>query len=72
MPERPDTRVLELILLYIRDRQIRGNHEELQLDEHINEIVSQRIRIFSTFRNATTHQTLIAYSNVDGSERYSF
>lgn len=48
---------------YIQDKLIRENDDELQLDEHINEPGFLRIRIFSRFRNATRHQTFIAYNN---------
>lgn len=53
---------------YIQDKLLRDNHDELQLDEHINEPGLIRIRVYSRFRNATRHQIFISYKSVDDDE----
>lgn len=53
---------------YIQDKLIRDNDEQFQFDQNINEPGFLRIRIYSRFRNATRHQTFIAYAVHDDSD----
>ena len=51
---------------YVRDKIVRDNDKQFQLDVNINEPGFLRVRLYARFRNATRHQVFISYTVLDG------
>lgn len=60
----PDFRI-NLAPSYVKDKVVRDNHEDFQLDEHTVERGFLTVWIFSMYQKSTKHQIFIAYNNVN-------